>query len=142
MLGEKNKKFLQNRASWLFGKFSPLMSLFLPKKMVHCSKIQFFSYRLKCSQPVRLQYSLIINIFARNHSISQIFCMEIMMMEIKQHLILPPFVACGQMYLLSNLITGFFDLYLWKESIDIFNFLYGDNHQRKVPSETTTFGWV
>ena len=29
-VGGKNKTFLQNRASWLFGKFSPLMCLFLP----------------------------------------------------------------------------------------------------------------
>ena len=36
-------------------------------------KIQFFSYCLKCSQPIRLQYSSIMNVFGRNKSISQIF---------------------------------------------------------------------
>ena len=32
--------------------------------------------------------------------------------------------------------------YLWKKSIDIFDLLHGDNHQEKVGSETTPFGWV
>ena len=45
--------------------------------------------------------------------------------------------------LLSNQIPGFFDhQYLWKESIGILDFLHGDNHQRKVASETTTLGWM
>ena len=42
----------------------------------------------------------------------------------------------------ANQIAVLFDLqYLWKESIDILDFLYGDN-QRKVVPETTTFSWV
>ena len=32
--------------------------------------------------------------------------------------------------------------YLWKESTDLMYFLHEDYHQRKVTSETTTFGWV
>ena len=32
--------------------------------------------------------------------------------------------------------------YIWKESIHTFDFFHGDNHQGKVWSETTTFGWV
>ena len=32
--------------------------------------------------------------------------------------------------------------YLWKESIDLLIFSHGDNHQEKVASETSTFGWV
>ena len=40
----------------------------------------------------------------------------------------------------SNEIARFFDYqYLWKESIDIFEFLYGD---RKVAAETITFSMV
>ena len=43
------------------------------------------------------------------------------------------------MGLSSNQITGFFDLqYLWKQSIDILDFLHGDNCQGKVTSEITT----
>ena len=39
----------------------------------------------------------------------------------------------------ANQIAVFFDhQYLWKESIDLLVFLHGDNHQRKIASETTT----
>ena len=41
----------------------------------------FLSYSLKCCQSIRLQYSLIVNIFGSNQSISQIFGMEIIIKE-------------------------------------------------------------
>ena len=43
----------------------------------------------------------------------------------------------------ANQVAVFFDhQYLWKESIDPTDFLHGNNHQRKISSETITFGWV
>ena len=30
----------------------------------------------------------------------------------------------------------------WKEPINIFDFLHGDNRQRKIGSRSTSFGWV
>ena len=53
----------------------------------------FFSYVLKCSQPIRLQFSLITNISGR-------------------------------------------------KSVDIIDFLRGNNHQGEVGDETSAFGWV
>ena len=45
--------------------------------------------------------------------------------------------------LLTNKIAVFFDhQYLWKESIDTFDFMHGDNNQGKIGSEITTFGLV
>ena len=45
--------------------------------------------------------------------------------------------------LLTNQMAVFFDhQYLWKESISRLDFLHGDNHQRKVASESYPFGWV
>ena len=46
-------------------------------KTAYLGKIWFFSYGLKYSQPIRLQHSLIVNIFARSQSIPQILCMKI-----------------------------------------------------------------
>ena len=43
------------------------------------------SYGLNCSQSIRFKFSLILNISRRNHSISQNFCMEIIIKE-KKHL--------------------------------------------------------
>ena len=40
-------------------------------------KIWFFSYGLKCSQPSRLHYILIISISGRNQSMPESFCVEI-----------------------------------------------------------------
>ena len=52
-------------------------------------------------------------------------------------------IECDQLCLSSNQITVFFDTqYLWKESISIVDFLNGDNHQGKVVSKSTIFGWV
>ena len=52
-------------------------------------------------------------------------------------------VGCYQLYLSSNPKAGLFDhQYLWKESVNILDFLLGDNHQRKEASKTTTFGQV
>ena len=63
-------------------KFNPLMRLFDYPKIVHgcvlyysaknscLEKMWFFTYGLKCSQPIRLQYSLMINISGRNQVIS------------------------------------------------------------------------
>ena len=43
----------------------------------------------------------------------------------------------------TNQIAAFFDHQcLWKKSVDIFDLLHGDNHQKKVRSETNPFGWV
>ena len=43
----------------------------------------------------------------------------------------------------TNQIVEFFDhQYLWKESIDTFDFLHGVNHQGKARSETTTIVWL
>ena len=101
-------------------KFNPLMS-FLTLRMMHniilydsaktlcVGKIWFFSCGLKCSQPIRLQYSLITNVSGGNQSISRIFCMEIIIKE-KQHLRLTLLVECGQLCLSSNQIAGFFDI--------------------------------
>ena len=42
----------------------------------------------------------------------------------------------------ANLIAVFFDhQYLWKESIHLLHFLYGDDHQRRAGCETACFGW-
>ena len=42
-----------------------------------------------------------------------------------------------------NQIAVFFDhQYLWKESINLLDYLHGINHQRKVASESNTFGWM
>ena len=44
---------------------------------------------------------------------------------------------------LSASVPVLFDhQYLWKESSNLLDFLHGENHQGKVPSETTFFGWV
>ena len=40
-------------------------------------KLSFTSYRSKCSRPIRLQYSLMINISEKNTLIFLIFCVEI-----------------------------------------------------------------
>ena len=60
----------------------------------------------------------------------------------RQYLRLPLSVGCGLLCLSSNQITGFFyHQYIGKVSINLFDFLYGDN-QGKVASETITFGWL
>ena len=43
----------------------------------------------------------------------------------------------------ANQIPVFFNRqWVWKESIDLLDFLDGDNHHKLVASETITFGWV
>ena len=71
-----------------YQKFYPLVSFFT-LEMAHNSvfydslktqlleKVWFFSYGLKCSELIRLYYSLIISIFGKNQLISQIFCIEV-----------------------------------------------------------------
>ena len=60
----------------------------------------------------------------------------------RQHLKLILLVGCGQLFLFSIHIAGFFDhQYLWKELNYLLDFLHGDNHQRKVTCETT-FGCI
>ena len=52
-------------------------------------------------------------------------------------------VGCGQFCFSSNQVAGVFDYqYLWKESIDILDFVLEDNHQGKEAFGTTTFGWM
>ena len=48
----------------------------------------------------------------------------------KQHLRLSFLARYGHLCFLSNQIAGFFDQQnLWKESIDVLDFLHGDVHQ-------------
>ena len=50
------------------------------------------------------------------------FCMKVIIKE-RWHLRLPLLVGCGQFFLSSNQIAGFFDhQYLWNESCDILVF--------------------
>ena len=70
-LGEKVQNVLQIKAFWFFKKFRIIRYRFT--KAACLEKIQFFSCVPKCSQPVRLQESLIINISGKNQVISQIF---------------------------------------------------------------------
>ena len=49
---------------------------------------------------------------------------------------------CPKM-LSTNQIAIFFDhQYPWKESVDIIDFLRGNNHQGEIGDETSAFGWV
>ena len=60
-----------------------------------------------------------------------------------RYLRLPVVIGYGELCVLSNQISGFFDHQcLWKKLINLLDFLHGDNHQRKVTSETATFDWV
>ena len=61
--------------------------------------------------------------------------MEIIIRK-RQDLRLLVLVECGQLYLPSYQIAGFFDnQYLWNESMNVLDFLHGDNYQGKVASE-------
>ena len=46
------------------------------------------------------------------------------------------------MFSASQIALSFDHQYLWKESINLLGLLNGDNHQREVASQTTSFGWV
>lgn len=101
-------------------------------KALCLGKIRFFCYSPKYSKRIRLQDSLVINISGSSQSISQIFCME-MIIKGRQHVRLPFLVGCDQMYLLLNQISVFFNHQdLWKELIDILVFLVikGSQHLR------------
>ena len=77
-----------------------------------------------------------INICGKIHVVLQFFCKEVVING-SQQLRLPLLVGCGQVCV-SSQIAGFFDYkYLRKESIDILEFLRGDNHQGKEAPETT-----
>ena len=83
-------------------------------------KLRFFSHGLKCSQQIRLQYSLIINFSGRNQSIFQIFYTGIIING-RQHLRLPLLGVCGQLCFWANQKPGFFDQqYLWNTLNDAF----------------------
>lgn len=74
--------------------------------------------------------------------IPQFFGLEIIS-KARQPLRLPLLFGYCQVFLSYNLNAGFFDDYFpWKISINILNVLHGDSHQRKVASQTTTFGWL
>ena len=105
-------------------------------------KIWFFSYGLKCSQPIRLQYSLIINISGRSQLISQIFYVEIIIKE-RSHLILLLLLGCCKFCSLPKRVAGFsiFNIPGRNQSIS-YVFLQGNNYLWEVASETTTFDWV
>ena len=90
-------------------------------------KILFFSYGLKCSQLIRLKYSVNISISGNNNLIFSVFLHEVSWLII--------FVGCGQLSPSSKILDHQF---LWKKSSDILDFVHGDNHQWKVESETTT----
>ena len=52
-------------------------------------------------------------------------------------------VGRDQVYVSPSQIAGFFDQqYYCKESVYVFDFLHGDNHQGKVASKTAAFGRV
>ena len=48
----------------------------------------------------------------------------------------------GSSFMAWNALNESHYQYLLKESIDILDFLHGDNHKKVVTSETTSFGWV
>ena len=125
--------------------------LYDPVKIVCLGKIWFFSYGLKCSQLIRLQYYLIISIsgrnqliplifFARNSSSSEVTIWDYYFwlgVASSAHPRAPPPV------LMSSSIAGFIDYqYLRKESLDVVVFLDGDSYPGKIASETAFFGWV
>ena len=72
-----------------------------------------------------------------------VFCMKLVIKE-KLNLIRQLLIGCGNLGHLSNQIAAFFDQqqYHQKESIGIFDFSHGDNHQGKMSSEATAFGRV
>ena len=79
-------------------------------------KFLLFNYGRKCSQPTRLQYSLIINISGQE-SIDTLDFLQGDNHEEKVGSEIITFVGCDQWSLLSNQIAGFSDhRYLWKES--------------------------
>ena len=52
-------------------------------------------------------------------------------------------VGCGLLYLSCNQIEGFFDQqWIWKETIDVFNFLHRGNHHGKLVFKTNALIWV
>ena len=84
-----------------------------------------------------MQYCLIIIFAGRYQSVSEIFCMEIIV-EDKQHLKLPLLDWCGQFWLLSNQIAKFFDhqyQYLQKQVMSNY-FLHAVSHKEMVAYET------
>ena len=92
-----------------------------------------FSQALKCSQSIRLEYSLII-ISLEGINLSLHLIKDL------RHLGQPLLVGCGQLSLSSTQIEGFFDFQqLWKEWINLIIFLQGDNHQRKVACQTISW---
>ena len=83
--------------------------MILGKSDVWIKFVWFISYGLKCSHPIRLQYSLIINICRRKESSNVLdYCMGIIIIKESQDLGLPRLVGCGQFYLSANHISGFF----------------------------------
>lgn len=42
----------------------------------------------------------------------------------------------------SNNITGFFVYHLWRETMKVLDFSYGDSNQGKIAYETATADWV
>ena len=84
----------------------------------------FLQLGLICSPTIRLQYSLIINFSGMNQSVSQIFCIAVILEE-RYYLRLPLSIGCGQLCLLSNQTAKFFDhQYLGKESSDASIFVW------------------
>ena len=87
-------------------------------------KIWFFSYGLKCFQPIRLQYSLIY-----------------ISLEVKKSIDLFDFLHRDNHQRKVGSETTTFGL-CGKESLSLLEFLHGNNHQGKIASETTNFGQV
>ena len=103
-------------------------------------KIWFLKYGLKCSQPIRLQYSL-INVFGRNPAISYFFLNgDSHQAKVASGTIF--FCWVCQLCLSSIQILGFCDHQcLGKELSDILVFLHKVSHQGKAVSDTI-FGRV
>ena len=150
----KNPKFIQNRFFLFLSKILSISVSFFTLEMAHNSvfydslktqlleKVWFFSYGLKCSELIRLYYSLIISIFGKNQLISQIFCIEVIIKK-RQLLRVPLWVGCCQLFLLSNQIPGFLDhLYPKKKSGSLLEFLHADSPRVEVASEFTSYRWI
>ena len=72
-------------------------------------KTGFVSYYLTCSQPVILQYFLIIDISGKNQSMPLEFLRGNNHQGKDNHIL----VVCGLLHLSSNQISGFFDILIF-----------------------------
>ena len=93
-------------------------------------------YDLKCSQPIRLDGSLIIKI-SRSHQSNFLDC------AIHQRKVVAEATSFGWVCSAVPQTAEFFDhQYLWKKYRNLLGFLHGNSHQAKVAPGTTSFSWV